>query len=293
MPPPERPLPCPFSAGDSRPGFAVPPGTCDCHMHFFSDAAKPVPGAVVTPPEATLAHYRRLQARLGTSRYVIVQPSTYGLDNRLVLAALAASGGNARGIAVVDDRVAPGTLARMHEAGVRGVRFNLVQHGATTAAMLEPVAQAIAPLGWHVQIHVPQSDLIALAPRLHKLGVPVVIDHLGRLMEHPELAPQTFDCIRQLLGSGTGWLKLSGAYIAARHGRYEGLDPYVRRLAAECPDRLLWGSDWPHATETAKPDDAALMDLLRRWLPDASARHAVLVRNPEALYGFEREAAGS
>ena len=280
----------PHSQGTRGAGFVVPPGACDCHMHVFSDEAAVVAGAAVVHPAATLADYGQIQRRLGLERHVIVQPSTYGLDNSLMLQSLGAAQGRARGVAVIDGSIGDEELVAMHAAGVRGVRFNLVQHGATSLDMLDRVARRIAPFGWHVQMHLRPEAFAPVAPMLSALGVPVVIDHLARVAERAEHSAAVFDALLELLGTGQGWLKLSGAYLATAGTQpaYLDLDPFVRRLVNEHPDRLVWGTDWPHATERDKPDDADLMDLLPRWIPSAAMRNLVLVRNPEALYDFER-----
>lgn len=281
------------SAGSDPPSMAVPSGACDCHMHVFDDAFLPAPSAVLTHAPATLAAYRRLQARLGLQRQVIVQPSVYGLDNRLLLQSLAAAGSSARGVAVVDDRVTNDELHDLSAQRVVGTRFNLVQRGVTHIGMLTAVASRIRPFGWHLQLHVPPDDLLAHEDLIAGLPVPVVLDHWGRVASQPSKQVSLAACIQRLLARGNTWVKLSGAYLAS-HSRpgFADLAAHAQAWAAARPDRLLWGTDWPHATEAEKPDDAELMDLLAQWLPDAGVRHAVLVTNPERLYGFEHHAPG-
>lgn len=278
----------PYSAGTARPRIAMPANACDCHMHLFDDAFPLVANAVLKPLPASIADYRKLQRRLGLTRQVIVQPSPYGLDNRLLLRELQAIGPTARGVAVVDDTVQRDALDELHRAGVRGTRFNLVQAGATHADMLEEVARRIAPLGWHLQLHMKPADFIASIDRIAALPVPVVFDHMARFATEPALQPQVQDGLRRLLAHGRTWLKLSGAYLASGRGEpYDDIAPFVEELARDFPERLVWGSDWPHVTEAPSyPDDATLADLLLRWMPDAALREQVLVANPARLYGF-------
>lgn len=257
-------------------------------MHVFDDAFATAPGAVLSHAPAGLASYQRVQRRLGLQRHVLVQPSVYGLDNRLLLQTLAAAGPAARGVAVVDDSTTDGMLSELSSQGVVGTRFNLVQGGVTHIGMLGSVAMRIRSFHWHVQLHLLPEDLLAHEDLIANLPVRVVLDHWGRVATEPRKQRQLVACIERLLNAGNVWVKLSGAYLAS-HSRpaYDDLAVHARSWAAARPDRLLWGTDWPHATETEKPNDADFLDLLTRWLPDASMRHHVLVTNPERLYGFE------
>lgn len=281
------------SMGSNRPKLAVPSDACDCHMHVFDDAFDPAPGAVLTHASAGLVAYRRLLGRLGMSRHVVVQPSAYGLDNRLLVQTLAAAGRNARGVAVVDDSVTDAQLQDLSAQGVAGTRFNLMQRGATHIGMLAAVALRIRPFGWHLQLHLRPDDLLANEDLIAGLPVPVVLDHWGRVASEPTMQQPVAACIQRLIQGGNTWVKLSGAYLAS-HARplYADLAVHAEAWAASRPDRLLWGTDWPHATEVDKPNDADLLDLLAHWLPDAGVRHQLLVTNPERLYGFEKRAPG-
>lgn len=281
------------SAGSNPPVIDVPIGACDCHMHVFDDASPPAPSAVLTHPTAGLVAYRRVHERLGLRRHVIVQPSVYGLDNRLLLETLAAAGSRALGVAVVDDSVTDPQLQDLSAKRIVGTRFNLVQHGVTHIGMLRTVASRIQPFGWHVQLHLRPDELLAHEHLIADLPVPVVLDHWGRVASEPSKQASVAACIQRLLEGGNTWVKLSGAYLASHaQPAFSDLGIHARAWAAARPDRLVWGTDWPHATEAEKPSDAALMDLLAQWLPDAGIRHQVLVTNPERLYGFERCAPG-
>lgn len=285
--PPASPRAAPHSAGTQPPRRRVPADACDCHMHLY-DPQMPFAGAgVLRHAEASVAHYRQLQQRLGTTRNVVVQPSSYGTDNRVLVSGLRAFGRSARGVAVIDPSCTPRELQLLDEAGVVGTRFNLVQAGATSVQMLEPVAEKVRSMGWHLQVHALGGDLVALADRLLALGVPLVVDHLARLHADREDPHRVEQAVLRLLDSGRAWLKLSAPYIAAPAGkRYTGLAESVRRWFDAFPERLVWGSDWPHVTESDKPDDGELMDLVADWLP-GSGWSRVLVDNAHRLYRFD------
>lgn len=278
----------PWSAGDEAPTLVTPPHATDCHHHIYDHHYPPAPEATLHPGDATVADYRLLQKRLGIQRHVVVQPSTYGTDNRLLLDALAAFGPEARGVAVLHPDVSEGELRRLDAAGVRGVRFNLVQAGATTLEMIEPLSRRIAARGWHVQVHMRGEDIAAAGNLWMKLPTPIVFDHFGRIPLPEGTTSPAFRTIAALLERGRAWVKLSGAYIVSRQGPpdYADVAPLARAYAAAAPERLVWGSDWPHPTETVKPDDAVLLDLLGVWVPDAALRQRILVENPARLYGF-------
>ena len=280
-----------WSSGDRKPATKLPPNAADCHMHIY-DARFPVdPKAVLRPADALVADYRRLQARLGTSRVVVVQPSTYGIDNRLLLKSLGEFGrATARGVAVVNTGIKEAELKQMHASGMRGIRFNLVQAGATTLEMLEPLAGRVAPLGWHIQVHATADQIMAAQDIWRRLPCPTVFDHLGKVPEPEGPRHPAFGLIRGLLQQGKAWVKLSGFYYETRVGppTYADRVAMAKAYVKEAPERLLWGSDWPHPTEKedAKPDDALLFDLFASCVPDEATRNRILVTNPAKLYGF-------
>lgn len=288
----------PFSAGQGRARVAVPPAACDCHVHVYDAGCPAVPGARLTPPDASVADYRALQRRTGTQRVVFVTPSTYGTDNRLLLQALAEVGAAARGVAVVDAQASDATLQALHAAGVRGARLNLSLGVVHEASALETLAARIAPLGWHLQL-LAQPDLLAsLGERLLKLPVPLVLDHFGRIA--PPMAGQhpAHALVLRLLAAGRTWLKLSGGYIVSPTGRVDepGVAALARGYLRAAPERLVWGSDWPHASASAghqpMPDDAQQIEALAAWTGDAALLRRVLVDNPAALYGFPTRTEG-
>ena len=256
-------------------------------MHLFDSRYPFAASATVTHGDASADDYRQLQRRLGTQRCVVVQPSSYGREHRVLLAGMKALGACARGIAFIDPVVSEQELAELGTHGVVGVRFNLVQHGSTDESMLSAVAQLIRPLGWHLQLHLHAQDLLRLGDELCKMDVEIVLDHFARIQVEPELAPLVERKVRQLLSTGRGWIKFSGAYIAPIDApEYRNLDLFAMGLLADYSDRIVWGSDWPHVTEPHKPDDALLANLLCRWIPSEQVRQRILVENPERLYRF-------
>jgi predicted TIM-barrel fold metal-dependent hydrolase len=278
----------PFSSGTSAPRFAVPPLACDSHMHIYDSRFPAAPSAKLRPADALVGDYRQLQRRLGTTRNVVVTPSTYGSDNSCLLDALSQFGGTARGVAVVDTSVTDAELKRLDAAGVRGVRFNLAIGSVTPKEMIEPIARRIASLGWHVQINMNPDELPTAETMLRSLPVPIVFDHIGHLSQPNGLEHPGFGVISRLLGQRRAWVKLSGAYLGSKTGAPEYADngAVASALIRLAPDRVVWGSDWPHPTEAHKPDDAALLDLLHRWAPDEPTWRRILVTNPAALYVF-------
>jgi predicted TIM-barrel fold metal-dependent hydrolase len=280
----------PNSAGTEPPKLQAPPNACDCHMHIY-DAARFAPARPGSRMQAnaTVQDYRWLQKRIGTERTVIVQPAAYGTDNRVTLDAIAQLG-NARGVAVVYPDVSNAELETLHKGGVRGIRFTVFDPATavTRIEMIEPLAERVATLGWHVQIHMRGDQIVAHADMLGRLPSTIVFDHMGRMPLPDGTSHDAFKVIRKLIDRGKTWVKLSGAYQDTKIGppSYSDVEHLAQAYVAAAPDRLVWGSDWPHPTEKAKPDDALLFDLLSVWAPDARVRRRILVENPQALYGF-------
>lgn len=285
-------VPYPFSAGDASAQVPLPPGACDCHIHVYDDQVMPVASAKLRPPLATASDYRRIQARMGTQRAVLVTPSTYGSNNTPMLAGLAQLGAQGRGVAVIHGHESDEHQHALHQQGVRGVRINLSLGQGPEASAIEPIAQCIAPLGWHLQLLMPIDQLLTLAPVLQRLPVDFVFDHFARITpmqagQHPAHA-----LVLDLLRGGRAWLKLSGGYLVSeRHSVDDpALDALARSFIDAAPDRIVWGSDWPHATASAGqhpyPDDARQIERLAQWAGDADTLRRILVINPERLYGF-------
>lgn len=282
----------PNSAGTTPPHLKAPLNSCDSHHHIY-DARFPVSphwrGG--RPNGATVADYRLLQRKLGITRHVIVQPSTYGSDNRCLLDALQQFGAEARGIVVIDDDTSDEQLKAMDRLGVRGVRVNFLtpqSWGVTTVERLQATVARIAPLGWHVQLLMSGEQIAQHEAVLAALPIPVVIDHLGRIPQPEGVDHPGARAIMRLLQRGNTWIKLSEPYADTRLGppAYADTSALARAYIEAAPERVLWGSDWPHPTEKIKPDDAQLFDLLADWVPDAAVREKILVGNPAALFGF-------
>jgi 2-pyrone-4,6-dicarboxylate lactonase len=270
------------------PGLALPAGSCDSHMHVFGPPARyPLrPERSYTPAAAaTLDDYRAVMRTYGIARAVLVQPSVYGSDNGLLLDALAAEPERLRGIAVIPPDLPAAELAALDRAGVRGIRIKPRHPGALPLAVIGELGRRIAPLRWHVQLFL-ETERVDVGEIAEAAGLPVVIDHFGLLDPTLGIDAPGFRRLLALLETGRGWLKLSAPHrVCGRVGGYEVLAPFVERLVAARPDRLLWATDWPHTEcyETV-PDDAGLLALMAEWLPAESLRRQVLVENPKQLY---------
>lgn len=282
----------PFSAGSGAPRTRVPPQACDCHVHVYDPAFPSAPGAKLLPPPASVQDYRRLQQRIGTARAVLVTPSTYGTDNACMLQALSSLGAKARGVAVMSGRESDDQLHGLHAAGVRGIRLNLSLGGGPQLEALPELAARIAALGWHVQLLMAPERLAQAAQLLAGLRAPVVFDHFARIAPE-QIGSDAHRVVLGLLASGRAWVKLSGGYIVSRlHSVADpALDVLAHSYVGAAPERVLWGSDWPHATASAgvqpMPDDAQQVDRLAEWAGSDAALRQILVTNPEVLYGFD------
>lgn len=279
-----------WSGGTGTPRTAAPPGATDCHFHTYDRRYPAMAGATLLPEDALVEDYRALQRRLGTSRGVLVQPSTYGTDNSLQLASQQALGPDRfRVVAVVPEDVPDAELQRLDALGVRGVRFNLTLPGVLTPASLWPLAPRLAALGWHCQINMNARQIEDGQEMLAALPGRLVFDHLGQVPQPGGLGSPSYAVVRRLLDRGNAWVKLSGAYITSKDGPpgYADAGAVASSYARAAPERVVWGSDWPHPTKAAdqKPDDALLFDLLADWTGGGGLKR-VLVDNPAELYGF-------
>jgi len=278
----------PFSVGEGATRLTPATGSVDCHMHLYDSRYPAAATATLFPPDASLDDYRAVQKRLGMNRMVIVTPSTYGTDNRIMLDGLLRSRGDARGVAVVDASISDAELAALHEAGVRGIRFNL-SVGNAGLGDLEPLSARVHELGWNVQLATGPL-LSELEPRLARLPGNLVIDHFGHVPQPEGVNSAAFASLTRLVDSGRCWVKLSAPYLRSRTGApaYADVGQVARTLIRRNPQRMLWGSDWPHPTMAAdqKPDDARVLDLLADWAPEEKTRNLILRDNPVSLYGF-------
>jgi predicted TIM-barrel fold metal-dependent hydrolase len=275
----------------SPPAFALPPLACDSHVHVFEseDRYPHVPEPHYTLPDGRLRQLQAALGALGVERFVIVQPSFYGTDNRCMLDALEAAGNSARGVAMVDDQVGTEQLAQMHRSGVRALRLDLFLRSSLPTAQIARFIQSsvarVGPLDWHVQFYTPGWVVRELIPMLPEIECDFVIDHMGYMLESDGLTRADFDRLLRAVQQGRGWFKLSGPYRLAKDGNYARLKPLAQAIVEAVPDRVVWGSDWPHIPEGGR-DTGELLNLLADWIPDAAARQKILVDNPARLFGF-------
>jgi len=265
------------------PRFAVPLGSCDCHIHVFDDATRYRLAATrhYTPALCRLDDYAPTARALGVDRAVLVQPSVYAFDNRALVAGLADRVLDCRGVAVVPADVSDAELDRLHAAGVRGVRANLVNANGLSAADALRIAPRLRARGWHLQLQIEIESFAGFDEWVAKAALPVVVDHFGLPVSgDPDRAG--FRALLKLVERGACWVKLSASY------RFAQIDPapLARALARANPERLLWATDWPHPGlgGVSMPDDVELLDLVAAWFPDEADRRRVLVANPARLY---------
>jgi 2-pyrone-4,6-dicarboxylate lactonase len=282
----------PISAPDPhpvKPKYAPPPLACDAHCHIFGPAAKfpYAPGRRYTPPDAPKEKLRALHKHLGLSRAVLVQASCHGTDNRAMLDAIASSNGNWRGVAMVGGNITDRELEALHAGGVRGVRFNFVRHlgGAPDPDEFERVTGRIRGLGWHVVLHLDAEDILTYRERIERIEVPFVIDHMGRVKAAHGIGQKPFRLLLDLMKNELAWVKLSGAERVSSAGKpFRDAVPFAAALIAAAPDRVLWGTDFPHPNVSVMPNDGELVDLLTLFANDESTRRKILVDNPARLY---------
>lgn len=277
------------AAATRKPSFTLPALSCDCHAHVFGPQSRfPYhPDRKYTPHEASLADYLAMLKALGIERGVLVQPTVYKDNNSALLDALETSREiGLRGIAVAAANVTEETLQGWHNSGIRGLRLNVRDGAGLENAKL--LAAKIKPLGWHIDLRVSDEHLLALSAELHALPVDIAIAHFGQPDVAAGIDGTAFRSLLDMLGTGRCWIKLSAPMRSSRMALpYADVMPLIAKLVAENPERLLWGSDWPHTRIKGEmPDDGDLCDLLPQWIPDAETRDRILAANPAALYGF-------
>lgn len=291
----DAPLCPPPDQNPHPPAFSVPPLACDCHVHVFGPQSRyPYQdNRSYTPPDAPVPDLRRLHDTLGLTRSVIVQASVHGVDNSAVLDAVATDAKRYRGVAAVAEDVDDKELERLHSGGIRGIRINLVDKGGmpfSSLGGLYAFAERIRDMKWHVEmlVHVEQSEEFLELAR--GLAVPVSVGHVGYTRTTAGIDHPGYRKFLELLRDGNCWVKLTGPYrISAREAfPYDDVEPFAKAVVAAAPDRVLWGSDWPHVLHYKRmPNDGDLLDSLAEWVPDAARRKKILVDNPAELYGFE------
>jgi 2-pyrone-4,6-dicarboxylate lactonase len=271
--------------------FKPPPLACDAHCHVFGPAAKfPYdPKAAYTPQDAPFEALQKLHARLELERAVIVHASCHGPDMRATLDAIARSGGRYRGTAIIDSSVSEKDFQRMHDGGIRGVRFNFVKHlgGRPDMGFFQRTVERVEAMGWHLILHLDAADLVELEELFRKLPVPFVIDHMGRVKAADGLGQPPFKVLLETMKNPRAWVKICGAErVSSKGPPFTDAVPFGRALVEIAPDRILWGTDWPHPNVKWMPDDAALLELFPQMVPDAALQRRILVDNPARLYGF-------
>lgn len=280
-----------------KPAFPLPPNTCDTHFHVFGPPERfpwaPASERVYTPPTAPFEHYRMLADHLGIDRGVVVQPMAHGYDNYATLDAIARSEGRLRGVAKVDDTFSEADLEWLHAGGIRGVRFNMIADsgGAVDLPMFERVIDRIAPFGWSITFHAKPAELVEHVDWFRSIEIPVIFDHFGRVKFADGLKQPGYQTLLDLMKQENMWSKISCAERNTSTGvPYADAIPFAHALLEIAPDRLLWGTDWPHS-QRFKPgemcDDGDLVDLIPLMVPDAAIRQQILVDNPARLFGFD------
>lgn len=273
--------------------FVPPAHATDAHCHVFGPAAK-FPFAddrAYTPPDSGIDDFIELQNRLGLSRAVFVQASCHGTDNRAMVDAMQRGNGRYAGVAMIDEDFSDAEIRALHDAGVRGTRFNFVKHlgGAPEPDVFWRIVERVAPLGWHIVLHFDAKDLPSYEPMLARMPCPYVIDHMARVPVTDGLNQEPFQALLGLMQDERAWVKISGAErLTADGGKppYDDVVPFAQALIAAAPERVLWGTDWPHPNVRATPDDGDLVDILTSFAPDETVRNRILVSNPETLYDF-------
>jgi len=272
------------------PSIRLPPGAVDAHCHVFgpADVFPYAPDRSYTPPDAPVEDLKRVHDAIGISRAVIVQASCHGTDNRAMIDAIARSGGAYRGVAIVDGNVTDAELRALDDGGVRGVRFNFVKHlgGTPDLEVFDRVLERIQPLGWHVVLHLDAGDILEHEARISRIQVPFVIDHMGRVQAKNGLEQEPFRRLLALMENPLAWVKVCGPERVTSQGApFHDAVPFAQALIAAAPDRVLWGTDFPHPNIAGDmPNDGDLVDLLALAAPDEAARRRILIDNPDRLY---------
>jgi 2-pyrone-4,6-dicarboxylate lactonase len=272
-----------------KPRFKLPPGACDAHNHVFGPAAKfpYAPERRYTPEDAPKEALTALHALLGVERAVIVQASCHGKDNRAMLDAIADAPEKRRGVAFVDDGFTEKDLAALDRGGIRGVRFNFVRHlgGTPDMDVFHRVIDRIKGMGWHVVLHMDAPDIIPLSDMMKQLPLPFVIDHMGRVDAAAGTQQPAFRALLELAKRENCWIKVCGSERISLPP-YAAAVPIARALVEAIPDRVLWGTDFPHPNLKHEADEADLVDLVPQFAVSAEAQRKLLVDNPAGLYGF-------
>jgi 2-pyrone-4,6-dicarboxylate lactonase len=269
------------------PRFKPPPGACDAHCHVFGPAAQfpYAPDSSYLPPDSPFEGLQALHRKLGFEKAVIVHASCHGSDMRVTLDAIKRSGGKYRGTAIIDETYGEKEFQAMHDGGIRAVRFNFVKHlgGRPDMAFFNRTIDRIRPMGWHLILHLDAEDLLTL----QDLPIPFVIDHMGRVNAADGLTQKPFQTLLSFMKNENVWVKVCGSErVSSKGPPFTDAIPFARALIEAAPDRVLWGTDWPHPNVKHMPNDGDLVDLIPLMAPDAATQQKLLVENPARLYGF-------
>lgn len=272
-----------------NPRFELPAGAVDAHCHVFGpgNVFPYAEGRRYTPKDAPKAELLKLHEHLGFQRAVIVQASCHGPDNRAMLDALRSRPNHYRGVAILDERSSASEIAAMDRAGVRGARFNFVKHlgGAPSMDVFHNIVEVIRPLGWHVVLHMDAPDIIPLSDMMRGLNLQFVVDHMGRVPASDGIAQRPLEALLDLAKLDTCWIKVCGAERIDMPP-YDKAVQIARRIVEASPERVIWGTDFPHPNATHNPDEADLIDLIPIFAAEPRNRMKLLVENPKRLYRF-------
>jgi len=275
------------------PSFRLPPKTCDSHCHIFGPGAK-YPYAVdrsYTPPDAPLEMFAALHQKLGVERAVIVNASVHGTDNRVALDAIAQSNGRYRAVANIDGSITEKSIEELHQGGFRGCRFNFVRHlgGVPDMKVFDRIVAMVTPYNWHIDLHFDAIDLPDYAAMLERLPLRYTIDHMGRVQASEGLKQKPFETLLALLKSDEKcWVKISGAERVSTAGPpFHDAVAFARGLVETAPDRIIWGTDWPHPNVKIMPNDGDLVDMVPLFAPEPELQEKILVANPARLFEFD------
>jgi 2-pyrone-4,6-dicarboxylate lactonase len=278
-----------FLAHRRKPRFKLPPGATDAHCHVFGPGDKfpYAPNRRYTPDDAPKEMLRALHNHLGIERTVIVQASCHGSDNRAMLDAIADDPKRIRGVAIVDSTFGDAEYKTLHDGGVRGARFNFVKHlgGTPDMALFQRTADRIKDMGWHIVLHLDAPDIVPLSEMIRKLPLPFVIDHMGRVPGKDGVNQAPLKALLELAKLENCWIKVCGAERIS-FPPYSEAVPIAQAIISAAPDRVLWGTDFPHPNPSHEADEADLVDLVPQFMPDELAQKRLLVDNPARLYGF-------
>ena len=275
------------------PKFKAPPKSCDAHCHIFGprDLFPYHPNSTYEPPDAGKDRLKQLHDILGIDRAVIVQASCHGPDNRAMIDAIASSGGAYRGVCIANKEFTDNNFQELHEGGVRGVRFNFVTHlgGTPDLDVMKRILNQVKPLGWHLVIHVNAEDIIKFEDFFSQFDMQIIVDHMGRVPCDQGTQQQAFQILKEFMHRENWWVKVCGSERISREGPpFHDAIPFAKELITIAPDRILWGTDFPHPNISRwMPNDGDLVDLVPLFAENEALQKKVLVDNPARLYGFE------